>query len=525
METQKKGLSLLGKKEKTLGHFLFSRSMLVAVLFCLQIFVLFGIFRWFYEVFPYIFGASTVISAFLVLYVINTNIDPTAKITWLILLMITPVFGVVFYVYLKSDLGHRLEKKRVEQLQEETKDLLVTSKEVETKIQKENAGVAGLQYYLQHHGHFCMYQHTKVTYYKLGEEKWKEMLTQLELAKEFIYLEYFIIEEGLMWGNILEILSRKVKEGVEVKVLYDGTCEYSTLPHDYPKRLGELGIECKMFAPLTPFISSHYNYRDHRKIMVIDGTVAFTGGVNLADEYINQRVKFGHWKDVAVKLEGEGVKSFYVMFLQMWYVTEKEPDFKQLLEEKKNCWKQVEADGFVIPYGDCPLDEEKVGERVYMDMLNRANSYVYIYSPYLILDSELETAIKFASERGVEIHIILPGIPDKKLPYSLAKTHYPSLLASNVHLYEYTPGFVHGKMLLVDGREAVVGTINLDYRSLYHHFECGVYMYQCDELRAMEKDFIETRKNCHKVQWEDWKKEKMWLRLLGFFAKTIAPLI
>ena len=267
-------------------------------------------------------------------------------------------------------------------------------------------------------------------------------------------------------------------EGVEVRVMYDGMCEFSLLSHDYPKRLQKLGIQCKMFSPVTPFISTHYNYRDHRKILVIDGHTAFNGGVNLADEYINEVQRFGHWKDTAVMLKGEAVQSFTLMFLQMWNIDVKNCEYLKYIVPSANISRQT--NGFVMPYGDCPLDNEKVGKMVYMDILNRARDYVHIITPYLILDGEMETALKFAAQRGVEVALILPGIPDKKTAFALAKTHYVSLLEAGVHIYEYSPGFVHAKVFVSDNKKAVIGTINLDYRSLYHHFECATYLYQTD---------------------------------------------
>ena len=334
-------------------------------------------------------------------------------------------------------------------------------------------------------------------YFPLGEDKFEELLMQIEKAEHFIFLEYFIVAEGLMWGKVLDILAKKVREGVDVRIMYDGTCEFSTLPHDYPKRLQKLGIKCKMFSPVTPFISTHYNYRDHRKILVIDGHTAFTGGINLADEYINKIVKYGHWKDTAVMVQGEAARSFALMFLQMWNIDEKSPQIEKFIR----CYPvpKNQCSGFVIPYADSPLDNEKTGEMVYIDILNRAQKYVHIMSPYLILDGEMEMAIKFAAERGVDVSIILPGIPDKIAPYALAKTHYKSLLDSGVKIYEYIPGFVHAKVFVSDDVKAVVGTINLDYRSLYHHFECAAYMYGTECIDDIERDFLDTVSKCRPV--------------------------
>ena len=282
-----------------------------------------------------------------------------------------------------------------------------------------------------------------------------------------------------------------------------------------------------MFAPAKPFVSTHYNYRDHRKILVIDGHTAFNGGVNLADEYINEIDRFGHWKDTAVMIKGSAVKSFTLMFLQMWNMDLKptdidDADIKKYLEYNP---QPKEAEGFVIPYGDCPLDDDKLGERVYMDIFNRAHKYVHVMTPYLILDGELETAIKFAAERGVEVSIILPGIPDKKSAYSLAKTHYKSLLESGVNIFEYTPGFVHAKVCVSDDINAVVGTINFDYRSLYHHFECATYMSGVGCIDEIERDFQETVKKCRKVTFETVKEEKLMVKLQGIMLKAVAPLL
>lgn len=522
-DTERTGLTLLKKGKKGLVHLLFSRLGLIVVLLLFQLLVLFGVFHWFEGIIPYFYGGSALFSALVVLYLINTRLDPTSKITWLIVIMLLPVFGVLLFLWTQSEMGHRVVKRRLDQLNGEAADLLPQREDTARRLAQEDPGAAALAYYIRHTGPYPVYENTAVTYFPSGEEKWAELLRQLEQARHFIFLEYFIIEEGMMWGRVLEILARKVQEGVDVRVMYDGTCEFSTLPHSYPQKLAGLGIRCKMFAPVLPFVSTHYNYRDHRKIVVIDGHTAFTGGVNLADEYINRVEKHGHWKDTAVMLKGDAVPSFTLMFLQMWFVSEKEGDFRPFLAFP-TCPPE-RSQGYVLPFADRPLDDNKVGERVYMDLLNRATRYVHIMSPYLILDGEMETAIKFAAERGVEVSIILPGVPDKKIPYALAKTHYRSLLDSGVHLYEYTPGFVHAKVFVADGREATVGTINLDYRSLYHHFECGVYLHGTDCIPQIESDFQRTCKKCRTVTYETCRREKLLTKLTGFAAKAVAPLM
>ena len=522
-ENESKGLTLLKKGQKGIMHAIFSRMGLVLILLIVQFLFLFSTFRWFENFLPHVLGGTVLFTVFMVLRLLNSKMNPTAKISWLVVIMLMPVFGALLYWYTQSDVGHRALKERLGQLIRETKEKLPQSEETLQSLKEKNPGAASLAHYIGRSGCHPVCQNTSVTYFPLGEDKFAEMLTQLEKAEHFIFLEYFIVDEGLMWGKVLEILARKASEGVEVRMMYDGTCEFSTLPGDYPKRLAALGIQCKEFAPITPFVSTHYNYRDHRKILVIDGHTAFNGGVNLADEYINRVEKYGHWKDTAVMIKGEAVKSFTLMFLQMWNVDVKEPEFDKYLAYPTLAPEH--ASGFVLPYGDCPLDDDKVGERVYMDLLNRAEKYVHIMSPYLILDGEMETAIKFAAERGVDVSLILPGIPDKKFPYALAKTHYASLLDSGVKIYEYTPGFVHAKVFVSDDREAVVGTINLDYRSLYHHFECATYMYETACIGQIEEDFQATRQKCREVSFETVRKEKLLVKIEGRLLKVIAPLM
>jgi len=305
--------------------------------------------------------------------------------------------------------------------------------------------------------------------------------------------------------------------------MYDGMCEINLLPDNYTRLLEKHGIKAKAFSPLRATLSSHYNNRDHRKILVIDGRVAFNGGVNLADEYINRVERFGHWKDTAVMLRGDAVKSFTLMFLQMWNAGEKKAEYGAYLNVPYDA--PAHASGYVMPYGDCPLDHFRVGEAVYMDILNRAERYVHIMTPYLILDGELEGALKYAALRGVDVRIILPGIPDKKYAYALAKSHYKALLTAGVRIYEYTPGFVHAKLFVSDDCRGTVGTINLDYRSLYHHFECGTYMLRTDCLREMEADYLQTLAQCREVTMAGVANEKLFYKITGPLIKFTAPLM
>ena len=522
MEQSENVMRLAKPKRKGLMGQVFSRLMIVVLLLAVQVLLYLSVFDWFRQYLPHYAVLQSVFIFLMTIYLFNNKMDSTAKLTWLAVIAILPALGAFLLLYTQTNIGNRTVQKRVEARIDETRDALPQDAAVLERLRGDSYGMDDLHRYLNRSGCFPIYDHIEVTYFPLGEDKFEAMLCELEKAERYIFLEYFIVEEGYMWGSILDVLARKAKAGIDVRVMYDGTCEITKLPHDYPKRLEALGIRTKMFSPVKPLLSTHYNYRDHRKILVIDGKVAFNGGVNLADEYINRKEVFGHWKDTAVMLRGDAAQSFTLMFLQMWNVHEEAPDLAPIAEQSA---PSETAEGFVMPYGDCPLDEDKVGESVYMDILYRANDYVHIMSPYLILDGELETALKYAAQRGVDVKLILPGIPDKKMAYALAKSHYRSLYDAGVKIYEYTPGFVHAKVFVSDACRAVVGTINLDYRSLYHHFECATYLYRVPCISKIDADFEETLSKCREVTAESIKNEKFSYKLMGSLMKIIAPLM
>ena len=514
-------LRLIKGRRKGILRIFFSRFSIMLILILFQVDLMLSVYNWLSDYFEWFSAFIWVFTVCMVIHLFTIDMDATAKLTWLFLLMMFPIPAAIFMLFTETDWGHLLVKKRMEELIAATKNKLKQDNTILKHPDIVQTSTDSLHYYLNRSGCFPLYGNTSVEYFPVGEDKFKAMLEELKKAEKFIFLEYFIIEEGYMWGSVLKILVDKAKQGVEVRVMYDGMCEISLLTSDYPKRLEKYGIKCKPFSPISPFVSTHYNYRDHRKILVIDGKTAFSGGVNLADEYINHTKKFGHWKDTAVMLKGEAVQSFTLMFLQMWNITEKEPEWDKyiipVLHKQEN--------GYVMPYCDCPLDSYKTGESVYLDILNRAKSYVHIMTPYLILDNELETALKFAAERGVDVKLILPGIPDKKIAYSLAKANYKYLTDAGVKIYEYTPGFVHAKVFVSDDEKAVVGTINLDYRSLYHHFECAVYMYKTDCVADIEEDYLKTLSKCRKVTEDTIKHENIIYKILGSIMKLFAPLM
>lgn len=513
---------LLEKGKRGILNIVFGRTTVVMLLLVFQLLVLFSFFAFLGEYIVIAFGSSVVFSIVMIIILINRSMNPAMKLTWAILILLLPIFGASLYFFVETELGHRLLHKRLEYLIQESRPYL-PQKGLSETLKEDKRDLYNLEQYTLKHGGFPAYENTEVKYFPSGEAKFEALIAELEKAEKFIFLEYFTINEGYMWGRILNILEQKAREGVEVRVLYDGTCSIFLLPNNYPKKLKALGIKCKSFAPLRPFVSTYYNNRDHRKIAIIDGHTAFTGGVNLSDEYINRKTLHGHWKDAAIMLRGEAVKSFTLMFLQMWDVDNKILDYNTYVNV--NYELPQKATGYVLPYGDSPLDGERVGEMVYMDIVNKAERYVHIMTPYLILDYEMLQALTFAAKRGVEVCIILPHIPDKKYAFALAKTHYKDLITAGVKVYEYLPGFIHSKVFVSDDKRAVVGTINLDFRSLYLHFECAAYMHEVPAIRDIEKDMQETMQISKLITMNDVKKEKLSMRLAGILLKFIAPLM
>lgn len=479
-------------------------------------------YLWLHQYRVHLQVTEVVLRILAIIYLFQSDMESTAVNTWLLIVLPFPIIGTLLLAYTKLDLGYRGMKGAIQSNIDRSSGILKQDEQALEELKQRHTSNYNLVQYLENvNGHFPVYRHTKTTYFPSGEAKFEEMKKQLLKAEKYIFLEYFIIDEGDMWGEILAILKQKVQDGVEVRVMYDGMIEFSTLSFDYKKRLEKIGIQSRVFASVTPFLSTYYNYRDHRKILLIDGKVAFTGGVNLADEYINKIKRFGHWKDTALMVEGPAVDTFLVLFLQMWTYSNERLDVTPYMVEHE----AFDTPGFVVPYGDIPLDKDKVGENVYIDILNHARDFVHIMTPYLILDGELLHALKFAAERGVDVSIIMPGIPDKSTVYYLAKTYYPTLLESGVKIYEYTPGFVHAKVFVSDNSRATVGTINLDYRSLYHHFECATYLYRTDSVLAIEEDFQATKAKCHQVTAADVENLPFYQKCLGLLTRLVAPLM
>lgn len=510
------------RSKRGMLNFLFGRSAIIIVLLVIQFFLLISLFaRWQFSTYAY--GISFALSIVMAIYLINHRMNSTSRDTWLILVLLVPVVGTMLFIYVDTDLGHRLVRGRLDQIQRNTQEYAPRPEGLMKALQIREPELYGLASYMHNLGSFPIYENTHVTYFPLGEDKFAALLEELEKAESFIFMEYFILSEGYMWNSVLDILRRKARQGVEVRVMYDGTNAIFNVPYHYPEKLRAMGIQCKMFSPIRPLFSTYHNNRDHRKILVIDGHTAFTGGINLADEYINRKAVHGHWKDTAIMLKGEAVRSFTLMFLQMWGVSERTMEYQRYLNVELP--PLPPARGYVLPYGDSPFDNERVGEAVYLDIINRAERYVHIMTPYLIIDGEMTTALTFAAKRGVDVRLILPHIPDKKSAFALAYTHYRELLEAGVRIYEYTPGFVHAKVFISDDIKAVVGTINLDYRSLYLHFECAAYLYKTPVNEEIELDFRRTLKQCQQVTLDTMKHDKRYRKVLGVLLKVFAPLM
>ncbi len=502
---------------------MYGRTLLIALSFLLQLLLLmlgYAILR------NYSFGFYcffSVVGAVAVLHIFNTRGNTDMKLSWMFLIAIMPIFGAVLYVTITMQPGMKVRYKKLQELSEKTREYVEFDERVWTMLRGENPQMGQLSHYLYTRDGSPVYRGTQVTYFSLGEEQFEAMQRELEKAKKFIFMEFFIVSEGCMWDALHEILKRKAAEGVEVRFMYDGTDVLYNLPSVYPRILEREGIRCKVFAPIKPIFSPHYNNRDHRKILVIDGKVAFTGGINIADEYINEKLKYGHWKDVGVMLRGAAAERFTYMFLELWNESEKVQEQYGLYKTPKDA--REEDDGYLMPYSVMPLGVERVGERVYMDIINTAHTYIHIMTPYLILDYQMLKALCYAAKRGVEVIVIMPHIPDKKYVFVLGRTYYNELLDAGVKIYEYEPGFVHAKVFVSDDVKAVVGTVNLDYRSLYHHFECGILLYRNSQIEIIEQDVQETLKKCIAVTPETYEEMKFTDRFVGGLLRIVAPLM
>ena len=477
-----------GKGKRGLLRIIFGRTTFFILFMALQIAVLAWIYFWLddrYQAYGY--GAFGLVSAVLAIRILNEKQNASFKMAWLVPVLLFPVFGCLFYIFVQLQMETKILAKRIADIRIRTRSYLNQNEAIAAKLMKENRRNANLSRYLSERAGYPVYDRTNFKYYPLGDDFFPDLLEELKAAERFIFLEYFIIQRGEMWDSVLKILEEKAAAGVDVRVLYDGMNSFS----------------------------------NH---------TAFTGGVNLADEYINRKVRFGHWKDNAVRLKGEAVKSFTVMFLQMWSVCAFRPeydfDYGPFLDTGDHFHSPaLNMDGYSIPFSDSPLDGEPVGHQVYLDILYQARRYVYIMTPYLILDDDMVTALTYAAKRGVDTVIVMPHIPDKKYAFMLAHSYYPELMEAGVKIYEYLPGFIHSKTFVSDDEKAVVGSINMDFRSQYLNFECAVYIYKNPVVGDIRADFDETLKKCVRMSMESYESLPLMHRFWGRTLRLIAPLM
>lgn len=475
------------------------------------------------EFFHYIRTLFLILSVLAVVWIVGSKSNPGYKMGWIILVLALVPFGSLAYILLGGNRMSPFNQRRLRTMERKMRQHLGSECERSDSLASllgEDAGC--MARYLERTSWCPVYGNTDVKYYPLGDDCYQDILDALHSAKQYIFIEYFIIEEGKLWNSVVEILEEKAAQGVEVRVIYDDVGSMFTLPANYPTQLEKKGIHCRVFNRLVPILSLRQNNRDHRKYMIVDGRVAFTGGINMADEYINVKPRFGHWKDSAIRLEGDAVWSMTVSFLSMWDFTRNEQEhFTPFRPEPAHGG----AEGYVQPYHDCPWDEEPVGQTVYLNLINRAKKYVYITTPYLIIDYSLTVALTSAAKSGVDVRIITPHIPDKKTVFEVTRAYYEELLEAGVQIFEYEPGFIHSKNFVVDDLYATVGTVNLDYRSMFLHFENGVLLYDTPSVADIRDDFLDTQTKCLMVTETECRLVPWYRKVARSVLKVFAPLL
>lgn len=456
------------------------------------------------------------LSVLIVLKILKDSTRISNDLPWIILILLFPIFGTILLITLSSNYARSKLLKNIFKSEKEYQQYL--NQDIKIRKEIDENDLDNLKYIIDR-SKYPVTKNNKITYYDYGEKFYPELLKELNKAEKFIFLEYFIINKGQMWDGILKILKEKASQGVEVRILYDDMGSIAMLSTKYPNELKKMGIKCIPFNKVSPFKGIFMNNRDHRKMTIIDGKVAFSGGVNLSDEYININSKLGIWKDNGIKIEGDAIWNLTIMFLTMWNANIKED--KDILKFKYEFKNTEKIDGYVVPYGVAPLHEDLIGEDVYINIINSAKKYLYIMTPYLIIDTDMTNALIRAAKRGVDVKIIVPGIPDKKIVYTQTSSFFELLSNGGVKIYKFTKGFVHSKVYVSDDKRAVVGTINMDYRSLYLHFENGIYMENVKEIKDVKKDMDETLKDCKKLNDKDIKSsifKSIWQSILRLFA-------
>ena len=496
------------------------KIIIVLLAITLQIIVFFSLYGATSTLSEYARIVFEIIKFISVIYIIYKRQNPAYKIIWIIFLMFMPITGFVAYLLWGNNKTPKSMKRKMEK---EKKQSNITLQKKEEIYNIENLDRKKEAEYLYNVTNYPMYYNEEVKYYKTGEDSYKQLIEDLKNAKEYILIEFFIISDGTMWNEIYNILKQKRKENVEIYLIYDSLGSLLKKPKHLKQQLEKINVKYIQFNPLTPFIRSYINYRDHRKIIVIDGDIAYTGGINIGDEYINKNSRLGHWKDCVARIKGESIKNLIVIFGKLWNINSDERiNYKKLIENIK---ETKENNGYIIPYSDNPQNKLNPAKTTYINIINNAKKYVYIMTPYLILDNETEEALINARLQGIDVRIITPSIPDKKLVNACTKSFYNLLLESGVKIYEYKPGFIHSKIIVSDDSVATIGTTNFDFRSFYLNYECGIWIHNTKEEIKIKEDFLKIIEESVEIKKEIWDKRKLNIKIIEAILRLISPLL
>jgi len=485
------------------------------------------------ERYKYVSIGAHVMAIIIAFIVLNKKTQVYNKMSWMLFIVLVPILGCMcYFIFGRSELTKKTREKLSKTHNYYKKFLMGEKSDAELLKLRDSKNAYKLAKYMKNYGHYPIYKSDEAKYYSNIRELFEEMLLDIDKAQKFVFIEFFIVDKGYMLDRLMDILKKKIKQGVEVRFIYDDIGCINTMKTKDWKELSKFGIQFAQFNKFKPIVSVVMNNRDHRKNVIIDGKIAYTGGFNLADEYINRVERFGYWKDAGIKFTGKAVVNSTVMFLEMWnFIKETLEDPTEYIEFSKSkleSYNKIEnrkEDAFLLPYADSPLDYETVGENVYLNVINNAKKYVYIFTPYLIIDSEMNKALVNAAKSGVDVRIITPGIPDKKMVFLATQSSYEPLIEGGVKIFQYSPGFVHAKCCICDGKYGVVGTINFDFRSFFLHYESAVLMYKCSAIEHLKQDFIETFAVCDKVTLEFTKRRDYCIRFLQSILRAFAPLL
>lgn len=507
---------------KKVAKFLQSRMFITALLMLFQVIVFIVFIGFLANKFSVYYILSMVLAALVVMDIANDKMNPSYKLPWAILVLAVPIIGTPLYILFAKSKQSRRISKRFKNYRTLMRNTLPNPEDPLSDIALEEPEIARQMRYVEKTAYAPVYANTEAVYFPSGEEYFSAVLKEIEKAEKFVFLEYFIIENGKMLDSVLEILRQKVAEGVEVRIMYDDIGTINKLPKKFDKSLESMGFRVSVFNKMKPSLDAFLNYRDHRKILVVDGNVGFTGGINLADEYINEIERFGHWKDTGIMLRGQAVTKLTETFLQLWHFSRGETkiDYKEYASTLT-----CPSDGYIQPFADGPSTDDLTAELCYMGLINSATDHFYVTTPYLILDNEMTTALCHAAKSGVDVRIITPHIPDKKTVMAVTRSNYRALLTSGVRIFEYTPGFIHAKSISMDGKVCIVGTANFDFRSLYLHFENCVLCYKTKCVADVERDFLETQELSREVTMQEIKKKGALYGVLQAILKVFSPLM